>query len=104
MSKSACGSRGLEPYDAGVRPGPGGQDQIRIVRPRTIHLAFHGGGGPWSVYRTALGLPLVNGAGLGAGARSSEDEFLVIDGNGKVGGIMESAKSHVDIVHAYTRM
>ena len=65
---------------------------------------FKGGGGPWSLYRTALGLPLVNGVGLGAGARSGADEFLVIDGNDKVGGIIESAKSHVDIVHAYARM
>jgi acetylornithine deacetylase/succinyl-diaminopimelate desuccinylase-like protein len=65
---------------------------------------FKGGGGPWSLYCTALGLPLVNGAGLGAGARSGADEVLVIDGNDRVGGIVESAKSHVDIVHRYAEM
>lgn len=65
---------------------------------------YKGGGGPWSLFRTSLGLPLVNGAGLGMGSRSGADEFLVIDGNTKVGGIVESSVSHVDIVHRFAAM
>jgi len=63
---------------------------------------YRGGGGPWSLYRTELGIPLISGAGLGGGGRRDRgDEYLVIDGNRRVAGLLEAEKSHVRILSAF---
>lgn len=48
-----------------------------------------------------LGLPVVRG-GLGHGGRNhSPDEYLVIEGNDRVAGLVKAEKSYVDMVYAY---
>ncbi len=66
---------------------------------------YKGGGGPWSLYRSELGLPLIMAAGLGGGARRDRgDEYLVIEGNDEVAGLLGAEKSHVDILHRYAQI
>ncbi len=60
-----------------------------------------GGSAPFYLYTQNLNLP-VAGGGLGHGGRAhSPDEYLVIQGNEKVAGLVEAEKSYVDILYAY---
>lgn len=66
---------------------------------------YQGGGGPWSLFKSELGIPIVRQAGLGGGGRRDRgDEYLLIDGDAKVAGLAEAEKSQVDIVHAYAAL
>lgn len=59
------------------------------------------GSSPEWEYTRRLGLPAGGGA-LGHGARAhSDDEYIVIEGNGKVAGIVESEQSIADMLYAY---
>lgn len=59
------------------------------------------GSSPQWEYTRRLGLPAARG-GLGHGSRAhSDDEYLVIEGNDKVAGIVKSEQSVVDILFAY---
>lgn len=54
--------------------------------------------------RAPLNLTLAEG-GLGHGGRNhAHDEYLVIEGNNKVAGLVEAEKSYVDILFAYASM
>jgi acetylornithine deacetylase/succinyl-diaminopimelate desuccinylase-like protein len=56
---------------------------------------------PESLYTRRLGLSAAGG-GLGHGSRAhADDEYIVIQGNGKVAGIVESEQSMVDLLYAY---
>ena len=56
---------------------------------------------PESLYTRRLGLTSAGG-GLGHGGRAhADDEYIVIEGNGKVAGIVESEQSMVDLLYAY---
>lgn len=57
-----------------------------------------GGGGPWSLFATEFGVPILRDVGLGHGRASAVDEFLVVDGAGKIGGMAEMALSHVEFM------
>ncbi len=66
---------------------------------------YKGGGGPWSLYRSELGMPVMNGAGLGGGGlRDAGDEYLIVDGTDRVAGLLEAQQSHVDIIHRFANM
>jgi acetylornithine deacetylase/succinyl-diaminopimelate desuccinylase-like protein len=66
-----------------------------MVRPRSA------GSSPQWEYTRRLGLPACGGA-LGHGSRAhADDEYIVIEGNGKVAGIVESEQSIVDLLYAY---
>lgn len=59
------------------------------------------GSSPQWEYTRKLGLPAGGGA-MGHGSRAhADDEYIVIEGNGKVGGIVESEQSMVDLIYAY---
>lgn len=59
------------------------------------------GSSPQWEYTRKLGLPAGGGA-LGHGSRAhSDDEYIVIDGGGKVAGIVEAERSIVDLIYAY---
>jgi acetylornithine deacetylase/succinyl-diaminopimelate desuccinylase-like protein len=61
----------------------------------------HAGSSPQWEYTRKLGLPAAGGA-LGHGSRAhADDEYIVIEGDGKVGGIVESERSIVDLIYAY---
>jgi acetylornithine deacetylase/succinyl-diaminopimelate desuccinylase-like protein len=56
-------------------------------------------GGPWSLLAHEFGMPVVFGAGIGHGAGVGlPDEYVVIDGGGKVSGLKEMALFSVDLV------
>jgi len=57
-----------------------------------------GGGGPWSLFTEEFGIPLLRDVGLGHGRASAKDEYLVIEGTEKVGGIVELALSYVEFM------
>lgn len=54
--------------------------------------------------RPPLNLPLIDG-GLGHGGRNhAADEYLVIEGSGRVAGLVDAEKAFVDILYAYAEM
>lgn len=59
------------------------------------------GGGPWTVVPNAFGVPCLRGATPGGGNRGATDEFMVIEGDGKVAGLAEVEKYLVDLLYAY---
>ncbi|MGA9347623.1 MAG: hypothetical protein WBW48_02300 [Anaerolineae bacterium] len=61
-----------------------------------------GGSAPMYLYtREPLNLPLVSGGlGHGAGAHSP-DEYLVVEGNDKVAGLVRAEQPYVDILYTY---
>lgn len=61
----------------------------------------HAGSSPEWEYTRKLGLSAGGGA-LGHGSRAhADDEYIVIAGNEKVGGIVESERSMVDLIYTY---
>ncbi|MBI4279917.1 MAG: M20/M25/M40 family metallo-hydrolase [Armatimonadetes bacterium] len=63
-----------------------------------VYWPATGGGGPWSLFTEQFGMPLLRDVGLGHGRASARDEFLVVEGAGKVGGMVEMALSHVEFM------
>lgn len=59
---------------------------------------IQGGGGPWTVIPNAFNVPCVRGGSIGGGLGQAVDEFLVIEGNGKIAGLAEAEKYMVDLV------
>lgn len=57
-----------------------------------------GGGGPWSVFANEFGMSVLRDVGLGHGRASATDEYLVIEGAGPVGGMVEMALSHAELM------
>jgi acetylornithine deacetylase/succinyl-diaminopimelate desuccinylase-like protein len=56
-------------------------------------------GGPWSFLAHDFGMPVVFGAGIGhGGGVAMPDEYVVVDGGGKVSGLREMARFGVDLV------
>ena len=51
----------------------------------------------------AFGVPCVRGGALGGGGGGATDEYLVIEGDGKVAGLAEAEKYHVDLLYNYAR-
>ena len=52
------------------------------------------GAGPWSLFPNELGVPMARGVGIGGGAAGA-NEYLVIDGAGPVGGLIEMESAFV---------
>jgi acetylornithine deacetylase/succinyl-diaminopimelate desuccinylase-like protein len=58
-----------------------------------------GYGGPWSIFSQEFGVPVVFASGIGHGAGVGQpDEYLVLDGGGKVPGFREMARFGVDLL------
>ncbi len=63
-----------------------------------------GGGGPWSMCNTELGMPVIRSVGVGGGGGTGgADEYMVIDGTETVGGLVECELSHVHMLKSYAR-
>ncbi|MDR3474286.1 MAG: M20/M25/M40 family metallo-hydrolase [Devosia sp.] len=59
-------------------------------------------GGPWAHFAKHLGIPSLQGGSPGHGARiATSDEFLVIEGDGKVGGLAEIERFYVDLMYQF---
>ena len=61
------------------------------------------GGGPWTAVPNAFNVPCLRGAALGGGNRADIDEFMVIEGDGKVAGLADVEKYLVDLLYAYAQ-
>ena len=60
---------------------------------------LQGYGGPWSIFARDFGVPLVFATGIGYGAGVGlPDEYIVIDGGGKVAGLREMQRFYVDFL------
>lgn len=81
---------------------------------RSLHKAFatmevplitppgSGGGGPWSIFTTEFGMPMIRSVGVGVGGGTGgPNEYMVIDGKGPAGGLVECELSHMHILKAY---
>ena len=61
----------------------------------------HAGSSPQYEYTRRLGLPAAEG-GMGHGGRAhSDDEYLVIEGNDRVAGLVQAEQSIADVLYAY---
>ena len=61
-----------------------------------------GASGPMGFFSKMLGLKLLGSTGIGyASGHSAPNEFLVIEGDGKVGGLPELERSFVDLLYSY---
>jgi len=63
-------------------------------------------GGPWAHYPQKLGVPAINGAGLGYGARGggSADEYFVLESDGGVAGLLEAQRFCVDLLFRFVEL
>ena len=60
------------------------------------------GSSPQYEFTRKLGLP-AGGGPLGHGSRAhSDDEYIVVEGNGKVGGIVEAEQSIAELIYAFS--
>ena len=59
-----------------------------------------GGGGPWSLFPTELGIQMIRSVGVGTGSAGT-NEYFVIDGAEKVGGLVECSLSHIHMLKSY---
>ena len=63
-----------------------------------------GGGGPWSMCNTELGMPVIRSVGVGGGGGAAgPNEYMVIEGADTVGGLVECELSHVHMLKSYAR-
>jgi acetylornithine deacetylase/succinyl-diaminopimelate desuccinylase-like protein len=60
---------------------------------------IQGGGGPWTVIPNRFGVPCVRGGAIGGGAGRPVDEYMVIEGDGKIAGLAEVEKYYVDLLY-----
>ena len=64
-----------------------------------------GASGPSGYFSQMLGLKVLGGAGMGyASGHSEGNEFLVTEGDGRVGGVVELEGSFVDLLYRYAAM
>jgi acetylornithine deacetylase/succinyl-diaminopimelate desuccinylase-like protein len=61
------------------------------------------GGGPWTVVPNAFHVPCVRGGVIGGGGRGNVNEYMVIEGDGKVAGLADVEKYLVDLVYNYAQ-
>jgi hypothetical protein len=63
---------------------------------------LRGTSGPWYLLNRVLGLPTIKEGGLGHGQGfHAPNEFLVLEGRGQVGGLVECERSHVEVLYSY---
>jgi len=60
---------------------------------------IQGGGGPWTVIPNKFKVPCVRGGAIGGGSGRPVDEYMVIEGDGKLAGLAETEKYYVDLVY-----
>ncbi len=63
-----------------------------------------GGGGPWSIFSEEFGMPVLRDVGLGHGRAGATDEYLVVEGRGRVAGMVEMALSHAEVMLRLAQM
>ena len=61
------------------------------------------GGGPWTAVPNKFGVPCVRGSVIGGGAGRAVDEYMVIEGDGKMAGLADAEKFMVDLLFNYAK-
>ncbi len=67
-------------------------------RTEIVWAPMTGAGGPWSSFAERFGMSVLRDVGYGHGRASAVDEYLVIEGTGKIGGMVEMALSHAEFM------
>ncbi len=95
----AVGAQSLQLHDALAQAALAalGHWQIKpLIWPR------RGASGPTGYFSQLLGLKVLGQTGLGhASGHAGGNEFLVVEGNGQVGGLVELTGSYVDLLFSY---
>jgi acetylornithine deacetylase/succinyl-diaminopimelate desuccinylase-like protein len=66
---------------------------------RPVIWPYQGYGGPWSLFASEFGAPVVFATGPGHGGRvGAADEFFVLDGGGKIPGLREIERFSADLL------
>ena len=72
---------------------------LETVGGKPIIWPYQGYGGPWSLFATEFGAPVVFATGPGHGGRvGGPDEFFVLDGDGHVPGLQEIQRFCADLL------
>ena len=85
---------------------PGVQSVLRTLEDRQVQRVIwpiQGGGGPWTVVPNTFGVPCIRGGVIGGGGRGNVDEYMVIEGDGKVAGLADVEKYLVDMLDNYVQ-
>ena len=71
-----------------------------------VHVTpFTGGGGPWSLFASDFGMPVLFDVGLGhSGKAGQPGEYLVIDGNDKVAGMVDCELFYADMLKRFASL
>ena len=81
------------------------QAALRVFRARDLDPAIwprKGASGPTGLFSQLLGLKVLGATGMGyASGHSAPNEFLVVEGDGKVGGLVELEQSFADLLYSY---
>ena len=80
-----------------------GLARLRFLEHQTLRYGLRrGASGPMGFFSKMLGVKLLGATGMGyASGHSAPNEFLVIEGDGKVGGLSELERSFVDLLYSY---
>jgi acetylornithine deacetylase/succinyl-diaminopimelate desuccinylase-like protein len=81
------------------------QDTLAAWGVETEVWPIQAAGGPWTAVPTACGVPMVRGGAIGGGGAGAGavDEYLVIEGDGRVAGLADAEKFHVDLLDHLVR-
>ena len=83
---------------------PGVQATLQTLQAWNVEASvwpIQAGGGPWTAVPNAFGVPCIRGGTIGGGGRGSVDEYMVVEGDGKVAGLADVEKYLVDLVYAF---
>jgi acetylornithine deacetylase/succinyl-diaminopimelate desuccinylase-like protein len=83
---------------------PGVQATLQTLQAWNVEASvwpIQAGGGPWTAVPNAFDVPCIRGGTIGGGGRGSVDEYMVIEGDGKVAGLADVEKYLVDLVYAF---
>ncbi len=61
------------------------------------------GGGPWTAVPNVFDVPCIRGGTIGGGGGGTVDEYMVIEGDGRVAGLSDVEKYHVDLLYNFAR-
>jgi acetylornithine deacetylase/succinyl-diaminopimelate desuccinylase-like protein len=81
---------------------PAAQAMIQTLKQANIDTTIwpiQGGGGPWTVIPNQFKVPCVRGGAIGGGSGRAVDEYMVIEGDGKLAGLAETEKFYVDLLY-----
>ena len=87
-------------------PAQGGQQfaPSRATTPvQSVIWPIQAGGGPWTVVPNTYGVPCIRGGVIGGGGRGNIDEYMVIEGDGKIAGLADAEKYMVDMLDNYVQ-